>query len=143
MRNSTTSSCGFSPWYMASTHGLDPRSVVEAVVDGVAEGCERFGLRAKLIGILCRSFGPMLARWNSRRLLAFHEHLVAIDLAGDEMKLSLPRYSRPISEEFETSAAGDGARRGRRAGPESVWDAIKRLGAQRIGHGTRASRIFR
>ena len=47
----------FSPAYMAMAHGLEPEGVVEAVVDGVQAGCRDFGVKAKLIGILSRTFG--------------------------------------------------------------------------------------
>ncbi|MEJ2606978.1 MAG: hypothetical protein P8Z41_09915 [Anaerolineales bacterium] len=38
----------FSPWFMAETHQLDPREVVEAVVDGVQSGSEEYDIRANL-----------------------------------------------------------------------------------------------
>src|SRR6266480_738256 len=37
----------FSPWFMAEPHGLDPKDVVAAVVDGVIEGAETTGVGVK------------------------------------------------------------------------------------------------
>lgn len=73
----------FSPGYMAMAHQLPVAGVVEAVIDGVREGCRTFGVQAKLIGIMSRTFGEA-------------------------------------------------------AGPESIWQAIRELGAERIGHGVKA-----
>ncbi len=47
----------FSPGYMAMAHQLPVAGVVEAVIDGVREGCRTFGVQAKLIGIMSRTFG--------------------------------------------------------------------------------------
>ncbi len=46
-----------SPGYMAMAHQLPVAGVVEAVIDGVREGCRTFGVQAKLIGIMSRTFG--------------------------------------------------------------------------------------
>ena len=48
----------FSPWFMAEAHSLNPTEVTEAVVDGVQAGARDFGLRANLIGIVSRTYGP-------------------------------------------------------------------------------------
>src|SRR6266403_2254818 len=52
----------FSPWFMAERHGLDPAKVTAAVVEGVMEGGQATGVRANLIGILSRTYGPEIAR---------------------------------------------------------------------------------
>ena len=47
----------FSPGYMAMTHNLPVAGVVEAVIEGVRQGCETFDVQARLIGIMSRTFG--------------------------------------------------------------------------------------
>ena len=74
----------FSPWFMAETHHLDPPGVVEAVVDGVAAAKRDLPMRAKLIGILSRTYGPEVAWSELRALLTHRDALIALDLAGDE-----------------------------------------------------------
>ena len=56
----------FSPGYMAMAHQLPVAGVVEAVIDGVREGCRTFGVQAKLIGIMSRTFGeaPVSKSWR-------------------------------------------------------------------------------
>jgi adenosine deaminase len=127
----------FSPWFMAKAHGLDPAGVVEAVADGVEAGGRDFGVKAKLIGILSRTYGPDVAWKELDALLGHRERLVALDLAGDEAN----QPGQLFEEHFRR--AGDVGWRvtvhaGEAAGPESVWQAIRRLGATRVGHAVRA-----
>jgi adenosine deaminase len=127
----------FSPWFMAEPHGLDPARVVAAVVEGVAEGARATGVPVQLIGILSRTYGPEIAHKELTALLTQREQIVALDLAGDEMNFP----PRMFSDHFRR--ARDAGWRvtvhaGESAGPESVWDAVRLLGAERIGHGVRA-----
>lgn len=127
----------FSPWYMAEPHALDPREVIEGIVQGIAEGVAATGLRVNLIGILSRTYGAEIAMKELDALLAYREHFVALDLAGDEAN-----YPAPLFVEHFQKARDAGWRitihAGEAGGAQSVWDAVKLLGAERIGHCTRA-----
>jgi len=127
----------FSPWFMASAHGLNPQAVVEAVVQGVEEGRAAFGVKVALIGILSRTFGVEIAARELEALLSCRDRLVAIDLAGDEANFPAGLFKSHFAKAREaglhvTIHAGEAA------GPESIWEAIRLLGAERIGHGIRA-----
>lgn len=128
----------FSPWFMAEPHRLDPTAVVEAVVDGVAAGARENGVRVNLIGILSRTYGPEIARRELDALLRQREHIVALDLAGDEAgqpgTLFVEHFRRARDAGWRVTAHA-----GEAAGPESVWQAIRGLGATRIGHAVRAT----
>ena len=127
----------FSPWFMAEPHGLDPTAVTAAVVEGVAEGAAATGVSVNLIGILSRTYGPEIAHRELRALLSQRQHLVALDLAGDEANFP-PRL---FVEHFRIGRDAGWqvtVHAGESAGPESVRDAIDLLGATRIGHGVRA-----
>jgi adenosine deaminase len=127
----------FSPWFMAEPHRLDLERVVAAVVDGVAEGAEATGVRVQLIGILSRTYGSETANKELVALLTQREHIVALDLAGDEAqfppKLFTEHFKRGRDVGWRVTVHA-----GESAGPESVWDALRLLGAERIGHGVRA-----
>ena len=127
----------FSPFFMAEAHGLDPAGVVAAVVEGAAEGAQATGVCVNLIGILSRTYGTEVAHKELAALLTQREHLVALDLAGDEAKfparLFVQHFARARDAGWRITVHA-----GESAGPESVWDAIKLLGAERIGHGVRA-----
>lgn len=75
----------FSPGYMAMAHQLPIAGVVEAVIDGVRDGCNTFGVEARLIGIMSRTFGEAACLQELDALLAHREKITALDLAGDEL----------------------------------------------------------
>lgn len=127
----------FSPSFMAEPHALEPAGVVEAVAQGVEEGCSQTGLPANLIGIISRTYGPGAAWQELEALLRYRDHLVALDLAGDEENypgdLFVPHIQRAREQGWQiTIHAGEAA------GPRSIWQAIKDLGAARIGHAVHA-----
>jgi len=127
----------FSPWFMAETHHLDPVGVVEAVVDGVRAGQRDTGVRANLIGILSRTYGPAIAWKELEALLTQKESLVGLDLAGDEAhftgELFVEHFKRGRSAGWHVTVHA-----GEAAGPESVWQALTGLGAERVGHAVHA-----
>lgn len=126
----------FSPWFMALPNQLDPVSVVAAVVDGVREAREKSHTKVNLIGILSRTYGVETAFKELDALLVYRDDLVALDLAGDEANFPARLFERHFQIGRDagwqiTVHAGEAA------GSESVWDAIRLLGATRIGHGVR------
>lgn len=127
----------FSPWFMAAAHNLSPAGVVEAVVDGVSAGQRDFKVHANLIGIISRTYGSETARLEMEALLSQRQHLIALDLAGDEAN-----WPAELFEEHFRRAREAGwhitVHAGESAGPESIWRALQKLGAQRIGHGVHA-----
>ncbi len=127
----------FSPLFMSQAHGLDPAGIAAAVAEGVQRGAAETGVKANLIGILSRHFGPEQAMGELRALLESRDHLVGLDLAGDEA-----HFPGDLFVEHFRLARESGwqitAHAGEAAGAESVWQAIRDLGAVRIGHATHA-----
>lgn len=127
----------FSPAFMASAHDLRREAVVEAVVDGVAAGREDFPVQVQLIGILSRTFGPDSATRELESLLSHKDAIVALDLAGDEAlwpgEAFVDHFRRGCEAGWAVTVHAGEAR-----GAESVWQALRKLGAERIGHATRA-----
>lgn len=127
----------FSPGYMAMAHQLPVAGVVEAVIAGVREGCKTFGVEARLIGIMSRTFGEAACLQELDALLAHRNHITALDLAGDELgfpgSLFLSHFNQARDAGWHITVHA-----GEAAGPESIWQAIKELGAERIGHGVKA-----
>ena len=127
----------FSPGYMAMTHNLPVAGVVEAVIAGVREGSQAFGVEARLIGIMSRTFGEAACLQELEAFLAHRDGITALDLAGDELgfpgSLFLPHFNRARDAGLQITVHA-----GEAAGPESIWQAIRELGAVRIGHGVKA-----
>jgi adenosine deaminase len=124
----------FSPWFMSETHELDPAGVVEAVADGIKAAERDTGVRAQMIGIMSRTYDTETCHRELDALLAHRDHLVAIDLAGDELKFPASRF-REHFERARDAGLEITVHAGEVDGPESVWSAIRELGASRIGHG--------
>ena len=127
----------FSPGYMAMAHNLPIAGVVEAVIDGVRQGQKDFGVIARLTGILSRTFGEDACQKELDGLLAHRDGITALDLAGDELGFPGNRFREHFRKARDvgwriTIHAGEAA------GPESIWQAIQELGAERIGHGVKA-----
>jgi len=127
----------FSPWFMAEPHQLDPVGVVEAVVDGVQEGERDFGIKVNLIGIISRTYGVEIGWKELDALLAQRENLVGLDLAGDEVNFPASWFKEHFKKGRDagwqiTAHAGESA------GSMSIWQAIRDLGASRVGHAVRA-----
>ncbi|MCE7585038.1 adenosine deaminase [Vibrio fluvialis] len=127
----------FSPYYMAMKHNLPVAGVVEAVVDGVKAGVRDFGVQANLIGIMSRTFGTDACQQELDAIMSQKDHIVAVDLAGDELGQPGDRF---VSHFKQVRDAGlhITVHAGEAAGPESMWQAIRDLGATRIGHGVKA-----
>jgi adenosine deaminase len=124
----------FSPYYMAMNHNLSITDVVSAVVDGVQAGVKSFNIKINLIGILSRTFGATQCQLELDALLTHKEKLVAIDLAGDEYnfpgELFVEHFTQVRNAGLQVTVHA-----GEAGGAKSVWQAITKLGATRIGHG--------
>ena len=127
----------FSPRFMSEDHDLDPAGVVDAVADGIKAAERDTGVRAQMIGILSRTYDTETCHRELDALLEHRDHLVAIDLAGDELKFSAglfqDHFKRARDAGLEVTVHA-----GEAGGAESVWSAIRELGATRIGHGIRS-----
>jgi len=127
----------FSPYYMALQHRLPVAGVVEAVIDGIQAGCREYDVVVRLIGILSRTFGVDACQQELDGLLAHRDGITALDLAGDERgfpgELFRQQFNRARDVGWRITVHA-----GEAAGPESIWQAIRELGAERIGHGVKA-----
>ncbi len=127
----------FSPWFMAEPGKIDPAGVVTAVVEGVQQGRRDYDIKVNLIGIISRTYGGEVGKQELDALLTQQEHMVALDLAGDEANFPGELFVEHINLARDagwqiTAHAGESA------GPESIWQAVDGLGAARIGHGVSA-----
>lgn len=128
----------FSPYFMAETHELDPVGVTEAVCDALEDAQGRLPVRAKLIGIMSRTYGPEIGWRELEAAIRYRDRgVVAVDLAGDEARfpgeLFVGHFRRAREAGLHTIAHA-----GEAAGAESVRQAVLELHAERIGHAVRA-----
>jgi len=123
----------FSPLFMAETHQLDPQAVTAAVIEGIEEGRRQTGIKVNLIGIISRTYGVEKS-WQELNALLAHRHAItALDLAGDEANYPGERFV----EHFRVARDAGWhitVHAGEADGPQSIWQALQGLGAERIGH---------
>ena len=127
----------FSPLFMSLAHQLDPIGVAEAVVDGVHRALKDFEVKAQLIGIISRTYGIKEGYRELDAILSQKEHIVAIDLAGDEIHYPAELFSNHFNQARD-AGLHPCPHAGEAAGPESIWQAINLLGAERLGHAVSA-----
>ncbi|MFJ9458843.1 adenosine deaminase [Kitasatospora sp. NPDC101447] len=65
------------------------------------------------------------------------EGLVSFGLGGPEIGVPRPQF-KPYFDRARASGLRSVPHAGETTGPQTVWDAIRELGAERIGHGTQA-----
>lgn len=128
----------FSPLFMAQPHDLDPTAVVQAVIAGTEAGRQATGIGATLTGILSRHFGVDGASRELDAILAHKDGIIALDLAGDEANFPAAWFA-PHFQRARDAGLRITVHAGEAAGPESIWSALRDLGAERIGHAIRAS----
>ncbi len=127
----------YSPWFMAEAHHLQPEGVVEAVIDGIRAGEKDFDIKVNQLGILSRHYGPDIAMRELDAQLRFADEFAGLDLAGDEAHYPGEWYTEHFKKARDagwhiTVHAGEAA------GPQSIWQAVTELGAERIGHAVHA-----
>ena len=127
----------FSPWFMAEAHGLDVTEITAAVIDGIQAGEKATGVRAQAIGILSRTYGPEICMQELEALLRNRDGLVALDLAGDEKRFPASLFKKHFQRSRDAGLRTT-IHAGEADGPDSVWSAVRDLGAERIGHGIRS-----
>ena len=127
----------YSPWFMAETHGMDAAEVMEACADGIRTAERDTGVRVNIIGILSRTYGVETCMKELDAILAHRDHIVGVDLAGDEERFPAHLFKQHFKR-VRDAGLHVTIHAGEADGPQSVWSAIRDLGSERIGHGFRA-----
>lgn len=116
--------------------GATPESIVEAALAGLKKGSEKTGTRSALILCAMREQEPKTSMALAELAVTYRNSgVVAFDLAGDESKPAKPHY--PAFDHVGSIGIPRIAHAGEAAGPENIKEAVDKLGAERIGHGTR------
>jgi adenosine deaminase/aminodeoxyfutalosine deaminase len=116
---------------------------IAAMFSGIEAGAHRaqqeFGIRVQWIFDAVRQF-PIEQAWQVARAAADLQRrgVVGIGIGGDEGSGPAERF-REIFDFARREGLRLTAHAGETVGPQSIWDALGALGAERIGHGLSAA----
>ena len=111
--------------------------VMDAVLDGMHRGSKEFGVEARFIASINRSYPPEDAMKIVKAAVArIDRGVVGLDLAGDEINHPPAKFKEAFSYARQNGLQIT-VHAGEAVGPSSIEEAIDELGAERIGHGTR------
>lgn len=120
--------------------GLDGEAVMVALLDRSAEIEAAGGLSIRWILDCVRQLGEASARQTAELAAKYRERgIVGIGLGGDENSCGMSEYER-VFHWAKANGLYIHVHAGEVGGPDQVWDALRVLGANRIGHGIQAAR---
>jgi len=124
----------FSPADLAHL-GLQTQRLTEAIRAGLARIPE---VEVALVADLVRDRGPENAAITLAELCEVKDlGVIGVGIGGSEQDFP-PEPFAPVYEEARRLGFHTSAHAGEAAGAPSIWGAIRSLGVERIGHGTRA-----
>lgn len=136
----------FSPSFVCELSGLAWKEALASFARGLDRALSELDdMRAGLICIASRDFGPQSVGEAVEFYLEHRDHFIGFDLAGPEEGFPCRAFEDVFAPIRRAKAADPREvhvtiHAGEAAGPESVWEAIELLGAERIGHGIHSFR---
>jgi adenosine deaminase len=117
--------------------GIDFPVMVNAINRGIKRAHDEFGIETDIRVDLVRDSTPEAAMDILRSIKDNPENIVSIDIGGNE-KTHSPRPFASVYKHAKEMGLHLVAHAGEAAGPSSIWDAIRYLNVERIGHGVTA-----
>jgi adenosine deaminase len=128
----------FSPSAQATEHGFSFADTTDWVIAGVKQAQRDFDIVVRLIVALVRHDPIEWAQEITQIAIERQsEGVVALDLAGQSGKYPAGPFV-PLFERARAAGLNITVHAGESQGPETVKEAVTKLGAQRIGHGIRS-----
>jgi aminodeoxyfutalosine deaminase len=115
--------------------GVPIEAFVEAVEDARTAAERDHGVRLQWIWDVPGEFGVEAAAATVSYLGAAPSSLVGFGLGGPEVGVERPPF-KPYFDQARAAGLHSVPHAGETTGPDTVWDALRLLGAERIGHGT-------
>lgn len=127
----------YSPWDFVSEK-LSVEEITESVLSGINRATNEFPIDCALIADIVRDYDCNSAIDRVKQVEPYKDQgVIGIGLGGSEQKYPARLFTDAFKRARDcglhlTAHAGEAS------GPESVWEAINFLNAERIGHGIRA-----
>ena len=127
----------FTPNALARHNGYSYDQVIEWVCEAAAHVQRKQGVQVRLIVSINRHESLAIAERTLAAALDMGcEAIAGIDLAGLEVGHSADPF-QPIFRQAHAAGLGVTIHAGEWDGPKNIYDAVTRMGADRIGHGVR------
>ncbi|MFI8253880.1 adenosine deaminase [Streptomyces filamentosus] len=128
--------------YSSTRRGIDERAFMAAIEDARKAAEAEFGTVLRWCFDIPGEAGLESAEETARLATTDGirpEGLVSFGLGGPEIGVPRPQF-KPYFDRARAAGLRSVPHAGETTGPETVWDAIRELGAERIGHGTSSVR---
>jgi len=124
--------------YSSVTRGIPGEAFMEAIEDARRAAESELGVVLRWCFDIPGEAGLESAEITERLALDLRpEGLVSFGLGGPEAGVPRPQF-QPYFDRVRAAGLHSVPHAGEATGPETVWDALSFLGAERIGHGTNA-----
>lgn len=124
--------------YSSTRRGIDERAFMAAIEDARKSAEAEFGTVLRWCFDIPGEAGLVSAEETARLATTDGlrpEGLVSFGLGGPEIGVPRPQF-KPFFDRARAAGLHSVPHAGETTGPQTVWDAINDLGAERIGHGT-------
>lgn len=126
--------------YSSTRRGIEEKAFMEAIEDARKDAEAELGVILRWCFDIPGEAGLEAAAETTRLAVDLRpEGLVSFGLGGPEIGVPRPQF-KPYFDRARAAGLHSVPHAGESTGPETVWDAIRELGAERIGHGTTSVR---
>jgi aminodeoxyfutalosine deaminase len=125
--------------YSHTVRGMAPEAYCEAMEDARRAAARELGIQlAWCFDIPGEAGLPAAESTLETALEQRPDGLIAFGLGGPEIGVPRPQF-KPYFDAARAAGLHSMPHAGETTGPETIWDALRDLGAERIGHGTSAT----
>ncbi|GAA3390269.1 adenosine deaminase [Streptomyces roseoviridis] len=122
--------------YSSTRRGIDERAFMAAIEDARKAAEAELGVILRWCFDIPGEAGLEAAEETARLAVDLRpEGLVSFGLGGPEIGVPRPQF-KPYFDRARAAGLRSVPHAGETTGPQTVWDALRELGAERIGHGT-------
>jgi aminodeoxyfutalosine deaminase len=126
--------------YSSTRRGIPEQAFMEAIEDARKAAESELGVALRWCFDIPGEAGLASAEETAHLALDLRpEGLVSFGLGGPEIGVPRPQF-KPFFDRARAEGLHSVPHAGETTGPQTIWDALLELGAERIGHGTSAVR---
>jgi len=118
--------------------GLDYGKMLDAINRGISKAHSAFGIECNIRVDLVRNYGPEMGIQVLDWIEGKNDNVISIDIGGSEERFP-PKPFAPVYRRAKRMGLHLVAHAGEAAGAECIWDAVRLLSVERVGHAVAAA----